>query len=65
MNPEQRDALQRHMARNQREIMLALLRICHQDPSNGKGASAENLRVRIQLMEREYDWICPPGQKIT
>ena len=55
----------RHILRNQREIMLALMRICLVDTTGGRGDSVVCLRERIIGMEQKWDWLCPPSQRIS
>lgn len=62
--PADKEIMLRDILRNQREIMLALMRICLIDTTEGRGASAVRLRERIIGMERKWDWLVPPSQRL-
>lgn len=56
----------RIIVRNQRLMMLAITNIIHNGPQGtGTGYHAEKLTKRVKDMERVWDWIASPGERIT
>jgi hypothetical protein len=54
----------RSILKNQRAIMLSLMRICLDGKFVGCGASADDLRSRLIDMDRNFEWVSPPSQKM-
>lgn len=59
-----KDEATRHILRNQRLIMLALANIASNVGGVMSGYVNKNLHDRVRQMENQWDWMCPPSQRL-
>ena len=58
------DVMLRRVLKNQRLMMLALSNLVRENTRAGNVYDAENLSDAVREMEKNWDWIAPPSQRI-
>lgn len=62
--PNKIDEVLRHILRNQRLIMLSLANLNHNVGGMLSGANNQRLLSRVRQMESQWDWLCPPSERL-